>query len=212
MSIQPVREEDFDLQFLYAEEAKSRGTLEEQASVTDLGLRHMAYGDPQFAQRVQLDRAKAIAELDRRRLIAQATAKAEAARREQHEGPRDDEDLDAFVKRNPAYPVRVDFLAGCLDAITEILKEKNGQIIELEKRIHALETQPDQTLKFCGAWDAQQDYSPNDVVHSGGSAWVSTMKSASVRPGTDNYASQCWSLFVSRGREGRPGRDAQGRA
>lgn len=209
--IDPVGANDFDLDFLYAEEAKANGTLEERASVTDLGLRHMAAGDQEFAQRVRLNREKAREELERLRLVNKAKAKEQARRDAQFDGPREGEKWEDFIKRNPRYLVSISMLNeivdGTIDAIREVKDKQDEQIKALESRIRELENQPDKTLKFCGEWSNAETYEPNDICHNAGSAWVATMRSTGVRPSTGDYASMCWQLFVSRG---RPGKNARG--
>ena len=57
--------------------------------------------------------------------------------------------------------------------------------------------------------DMLGDYDAGSVVQCSGNAWYATIRSTGVRPSTvDGYASNCWELFVARGRQGKTGQGA----
>jgi hypothetical protein len=72
----------------------------------------------------------------------------------------------------------------------------------LEKRIAVLEVRP--VLEDGDIWSAEKLFKPGQVVTCDGSAWVCRELNSNARPGQ----SDCWRLWVKRGRDGR---DAKGK-
>jgi hypothetical protein len=59
---------------------------------------------------------------------------------------------------------------------------------------------------YCGVYDAERAYEPNDLVTCFGSMWWARADSKGAKPGTDAGA-RVWILAVKCGRDGDPGRD-----
>jgi hypothetical protein len=63
---------------------------------------------------------------------------------------------------------------------------------------------------YCGVFDSEREYEPQDYVTCGGSIWWARAPSKNRKPGTD-LGALSWVLAVKCGRDGRDGRDgAQG--
>ena len=78
---------------------------------------------------------------------------------------------------------------------------KAGQEKTLEARIEALESG---SLKYCGVFDHERDYTQGQFVTHDGSLWHANIGSKGVTPGT---APLSWTLAVKRGRDAREPRD-----
>lgn len=68
---------------------------------------------------------------------------------------------------------------------------------ELYKRIKDLEER--RMPEYRGIWSEGEDYDESSLVTSGGSLWISSIKSKGVRPGDG----KCWELAAKKGRDGR---------
>lgn len=84
-------------------------------------------------------------------------------------------------------------IAALAPAIREFVEEA---VDPLEDRIAELEARP--TIRYCGAWESGEEYTPGNMVTFSGSLWHCNADTAQ-KPGTGAD----WTLAAKRGRDGR---------
>ena len=66
--------------------------------------------------------------------------------------------------------------------------------------------QPTARLKYRGDWRPRDDYDVGDLVTHSGWVWhCQIATNGDLAPSTDGIASNAWTLFCSRGRQGKTG-------
>ena len=75
---------------------------------------------------------------------------------------------------------------------------RNTRLDALEQRLAALEAKP--SIKYCGTWAANGDYTVGDATTHKGSLWICKANHVQSEPGVDFV---CWQLAVKKGRDAR---------
>jgi hypothetical protein len=107
------------------------------------------------------------------------------------------DEVDLFEKhaeRVVTYRFLGKMLRGTAAAVKQVLAQRDARltehdtrIIAFEQRIAALEAKP--SVKYCGVWAANGDYSVGDAATHKGSLWICKSNHVQSEPGVDYV---CW--------------------
>ena len=86
-----------------------------------------------------------------------------------------------------------------VEEIVKLIRTQADRIDALDRRCVELESRP--TLRYCGVWSAEGEYSVGDIVTDSGSMWHCKVNHGRSRPGHDGGVG--WTLCVKRGVDGK---------
>ena len=90
---------------------------------------------------------------------------------------------------------------GEVERLRHLLAYVELSLTYLSRRCGEVEATP--RMKYAGVWQPGGAYEIGDVVSFGGSMWIATQPNRGVKNVTQPSGSDCWTLVVKRGRDGK---------